>query len=114
MGRSEDGHQGMIGMGAKALLKAPIHAYRWTLKPLIGLECRHLPTCSEYALEAIEVNGAWRGLWLTLARLARCHPWGSAGYDAPPDIRAERHPFAPWRYGRWRLSPPGQNLTPES
>ena len=87
---------------ASALLKAPIHAYRWTLKPLIGLECRHLPTCSEYALEAIDKNGAWRGLWLTISRLSRCHPWGTAGYDPVPDITAERHPLAPWRYGRWR------------
>ena len=98
----------------KALLKAPIHAYRWTLKPLIGLECRHLPTCSEYALEAIDRNGPWRGFWLMLSRLSRCHPWGSAGYDPPPNITAERHPFAPWRYGRWRRTLTRQNLTPES
>jgi hypothetical protein len=45
---------------AKTLLKAPVHAYRWTLKPLIGMECRHLPTCSEYALEALYTHGAWR------------------------------------------------------
>jgi hypothetical protein len=88
---------------AKAALKAPVHAYRWTVKPWLGLECRHLPTCSEYALKAIETNGAWRGGWLALARLSRCHPWGSHGYDPAPDIRHERHPFAPWRYGRWRL-----------
>ncbi|MCB1505986.1 MAG: membrane protein insertion efficiency factor YidD [Hyphomicrobiaceae bacterium] len=85
----------------KAALKAPIHLYRWTLKPLMGLECRHLPTCSEYGLEAIDTNGAWRGFWLTLSRVLRCNPWGSAGYDPPPDISAEHHPFAPWRYGRW-------------
>ena len=46
---------------AKAIAKAPVHAYRWTLRPLVGWECRHLPTCSEYALEAIDRNGAWRG-----------------------------------------------------
>ncbi|MEW5964696.1 MAG: membrane protein insertion efficiency factor YidD [Pseudomonadota bacterium] len=86
---------------AAALLKAPVHLYRWTIKPWIGLECRHLPTCSEYALEAIDTNGAWRGFWLMLSRIARCNPWGSAGYDPVPDIRAERHPLAPWRYGRW-------------
>lgn len=92
-----------------AIVKAPIHAYRWTLKPLMGAECRHLPTCSEYALEAIDRNGPWRGLWLTLSRLARCHPWGSAGYDPPPDIRGEHHPFAPWKYGRWRRDCCSQN-----
>jgi putative membrane protein insertion efficiency factor len=87
---------------AKSVAKAPIHVYRWTLKPLVGMECRHLPTCSEYALEAIELNGAWRGTWLTLSRVCRCHPWGSKGIDRVPDIRSARHPLAPWRYGRWR------------
>jgi hypothetical protein len=90
---------------AKTLAKAPVHAYRWTLKPLIGHECRFLPTCSEYALEAIDTNGAWRGIWLAGARVCRCHPWGGAGHDPAPDIRAERHPFAPWRYGRRRRAP---------
>ena len=83
---------------AKALARAPVHAYRWTLKPLIGHECRHLPTCSEYALEAIALNGAWRGAWLAAGRVSRCHPWGTSGFDPVPDIRAERHPLAPWRY----------------
>jgi uncharacterized protein len=82
--------------------KAPVHVYRWTLKPLIGMECRHLPTCSEYALAAIDLNGAWRGLWLTLSRICRCNPWGTSGFDPAPDVRLECHPAAPWRYGRWR------------
>jgi putative membrane protein insertion efficiency factor len=86
----------------RGIAKVPIHIYRWTLKPLIGGECRHLPTCSEYALDAIETNGAWRGWWLALARVSRCHPWGTSGFDPAPDIGHKRHPFAPWRYGRWR------------
>lgn len=88
---------------AQAIVKAPVHAYRWTVKPWLGWECRHLPTCSEYALEAIDLNGAWRGGWLTLARLCRCQPWGSSGYDPVPDIRQAKHPLAPWRYGRWHM-----------
>jgi putative membrane protein insertion efficiency factor len=96
---------------AKAIAKAPVHAYRWTLKPLIGWECRHLPSCSEYALEAIDRNGAWRGSWLALARVCRCHPWGSQGLDPVPDIARARHPLAPWRYGRWRL-PPSKDGSP--
>ena len=84
-----------------ALLKAPVHAYRWTLKPLLGHECRHLPTCSAYALEAIDRNGAWRGFWLSGSRVCRCHPWGTSGFDPTPNIVGERHLFAPWRYGRW-------------
>lgn len=85
----------------RALIKIPIHIYRWTLKPIIGLECRHEPTCSAYALEAIDTNGAWKGFWLTVSRLSRCHPWGTHGYDPPPDLRAVSYPFQPWRYGRW-------------
>jgi putative membrane protein insertion efficiency factor len=91
-----------MGRAARAIAKAPVHAYRWTLKPLLGMECRHLPTCSEYALEAIDTNGAWRGSWLALSRICRCHPWGTHGYDPVPDIRTSRHPFAPWRYGCWK------------
>lgn len=86
---------------AAALLKVPVHLYRWTLKPLIGQHCRHLPTCSAYAIEAIDRNGPWRGFWLTLSRVFRCGPFGTSGYDPAPDIRAERHTFAPWRYGDW-------------
>jgi putative membrane protein insertion efficiency factor len=83
-------------------LKLPVWLYRYTLSPLIGQRCRHLPTCSEYALDAIDTNGAWRGFWLMVSRLSRCHPWGTSGFDPAPDIRHEHHPWAPWRYGRWR------------
>src|SRR5262245_5928104 len=92
-----------LSEAAKAVAKAPVKAYRWTLKPLLGMECRHLPTCSEYALQAIDTNGAWRGVWLAMSRICRCHPWGTHGYDPVPDISDAAHPFAPWRYGRWRL-----------
>ncbi len=84
------------------LLKAPVHIYRATFKPLVGHGCRHWPTCSSYALEAIDTNGAWRGLWLTLSRISRCGPGGTSGVDPVPNIANARHPFAPWRYGRWR------------
>jgi putative membrane protein insertion efficiency factor len=86
---------------ARAIVKTPIHVYRWTVKPLIGWECRHLPTCSEYALEAIDRHGAWRGSWLAASRICRCHPWGTHGFDPVPDLEGVRHPLAPWRYGRW-------------
>jgi len=86
----------------KTLLKAPVHLYRATLRPWIGMECRHAPSCSEYALEAIDKNGAWKGLWLMVSRIARCHPWGTHGYDPVPDLSAERHVLTPWLYGRWR------------
>jgi putative membrane protein insertion efficiency factor len=94
---------------ARECCKAPVHLYRWTLKPFLGWRCRHLPTCSEYALEAIDRNGAWRGLWLTASRLGRCHRWGTAGFDPVPDVQGEHHPLAPWRYGRWT----GRHMHPE-
>ncbi len=87
---------------AKALLLAPIALYRLTISPLLGVNCRHLPSCSDYAREAIETNGAWKGGWLALSRLCRCHPWGSHGFDPVPDLSGAHHPFAPWRYGSWR------------
>jgi uncharacterized protein len=87
---------------AKFVMLAPIAVYRWTISPLLGTNCRHLPTCSDYAREAIDKNGAWKGGWLVLARICRCHPWGSHGFEPVPDLKTTRHPFAPWRYGKWR------------
>lgn len=86
---------------AKFLAKAPIKLYRLTFAALTGGRCRHWPSCSDYALQAIELNGAWRGFWLTISRLVRCRPGGTSGVDPVPDIREQRHLAAPWRYGRW-------------
>lgn len=66
-------------------LSLPIKAYRLFLSPWIGHGCRFLPTCSEYALEALARHGAIRGSWLTLRRLARCRPGGGSGYDPVPE-----------------------------
>ena len=66
------------------VLQILIHAYRYTLSPLLGPRCRYLPTCSEYCLDAVAQHGAARGSWLTFKRLSRCHPWGGAGYDPVP------------------------------
>ena len=67
-----------------AVLRALIRGYQLVLSPLAGPACRYLPTCSDYAGEALEVHGPWRGTGLALARLARCHPWGTSGYDPVP------------------------------
>ncbi len=56
-----------------------VKAYRYTLSPLIGFDCRHLPTCSDYADQALDRFGLWAGGWMTLARLLRCQPWGTSG-----------------------------------
>jgi uncharacterized protein len=80
-----------------------VRAYRYTLAPLIGLNCRHFPTCSEYADEALARYGLWGGGWMVVARLSRCHPWGTSGLDfVPPAAPARARWFLPWRYGRWR------------
>ena len=80
-----------------------IKLYRYTLSPLIGFRCRHLPTCSEYADEAIARHGLWAGGWMALARILRCHPFGTAGLDfVPRELPPGACWFLPWRYGRWR------------
>lgn len=83
--------------------RALIWIYRYALSPLVGYNCRHLPTCSVYADEAIERFGLWGGGWMTLARLLRCHPLGTSGIDNVPQARpAGAVWYLPWRYGRWR------------
>jgi putative membrane protein insertion efficiency factor len=62
-----------------------LRGYRYFLSPLVGNQCRFAPTCSVYALEAIERFGAWRGGVLAARRLARCHPWNAGGWDPVPD-----------------------------
>jgi uncharacterized protein len=69
--------------GAAVLL---IRLYRYCLSPLIGPSCRYLPTCSDYAEEAVRRHGLARGGWLAATRLSRCHPWGGSGYDPVPGL----------------------------
>lgn len=83
--------------------RALILAYRYTLSPLIGPCCRHLPSCSEYGEEAINRFGLWAGGWMTLARIMRCHPWGTHGLDfVPREAPARARWYLPWRYALWR------------
>ncbi|MDA5093307.1 membrane protein insertion efficiency factor YidD [Aliiroseovarius sp. KMU-50] len=62
----------------------PIRAYRLIFSPWVGFNCRYQPTCSAYALEALEKHGAFKGSWLAAKRITRCNPWGSCGYDPVP------------------------------
>ncbi len=73
-----------VGM-TSAVLSAAVRGYQLLVSPLLPPACRFLPTCSEYAVEAIERHGAGHGVVLALLRLARCHPWGGSGYDPVPE-----------------------------
>ena len=67
-----------------ALLILPIRAYKFFLSPWLGNHCRFTPTCSSYAIEAIETWGSLKGIGLTLSRLGKCHPWCKGGFDPVP------------------------------
>jgi putative membrane protein insertion efficiency factor len=83
------------------ILLGLIRVYQLTVSLVLGRRCRYLPTCSDYAAEAIERHGAWAGFWLGLARVSRCHPWGGEGFDPVP----EKFPvtdWRAWRHVRWQ------------
>ncbi|HUN20282.1 MAG TPA: membrane protein insertion efficiency factor YidD [Muribaculaceae bacterium] len=66
------------------LLRLPIYFYRYCISPMKPPTCRFTPTCSQYAIEALCKYGPLKGLWLTVRRILRCHPWGGSGYDPVP------------------------------
>ncbi|MDD2961178.1 MAG: membrane protein insertion efficiency factor YidD [Muribaculaceae bacterium] len=66
------------------ILLLPIYFYRAAISPMFPPSCRYSPTCSQYAIDAIKKYGAFKGLWLAVKRIARCHPWGGSGYDPVP------------------------------
>ncbi len=73
----------------KALI-ALLHGYRYAVSPLLGNHCRFHPSCSSFAIEALQTHGTVKGMWLTAKRLGRCHPWCEGGYDPVPPT-ASRH-----------------------
>lgn len=81
------------------------------LSPLMGQQCRYLPTCSNYGEEAIRRYGLWAGGWMTLARFVRCGPFGASGFDpVPRQMRPGARWYAPWRYGYWN----GRHIDPNT
>ena len=72
-------------------LLGAIWLYRYTVSPLLGVNCRFAPSCSEYASEALREFGGIRGGWLAVKRISRCHPWGGSGYDPVPQRRKGAH-----------------------
>jgi uncharacterized protein len=73
-----------INKTAVWLLILPVKFYRYSISPLLPNSCRHVPTCSEYAIEALKVHGAIKGSGLAIWRILRCNPWGTHGYDPVP------------------------------
>jgi len=61
-----------------------VYFYKYAISPLTPASCRHVPTCSTYMIEAIKIHGPFKGTWLGLRRLSKCHPWGTSGYDPVP------------------------------
>lgn len=85
--------QSLIRNLARALIRLPrsilrglVRCYQAVLSPFIGNQCRFHPSCSNYALEALEHHGAIRGSWLAVKRLGRCHPFHAGGFDPVPDV----------------------------
>lgn len=67
-----------------SILLLPIYFYRACISPFTPPSCRFAPTCSQYAIEALRKHGPFKGLWLAVRRILRCHPWGGSGYDPVP------------------------------
>jgi hypothetical protein len=61
-----------------------LRGYKLVISPVLPVACRFYPTCSEYAMQAIEQHGVLRGFWLAVKRITRCHPWNAGGYDPVP------------------------------
>jgi putative membrane protein insertion efficiency factor len=66
-----------------------IRGYQLIISPLLGSNCRFMPTCSEYAMESLRSHGLIKGSYLTIKRIGKCHPWGSHGYDPIPTKKVE-------------------------
>ncbi|MBL7833400.1 MAG: membrane protein insertion efficiency factor YidD [Cyclobacteriaceae bacterium] len=75
----------------KKLFILPIRFYQIAISPYLGSNCRHTPSCSQYAIEAIRELGVIKGIWLGTKRIARCHPWGTHGYDPVPKNEKHSH-----------------------
>ena len=70
---------------AKTILISVIKLYRLILKPVLPSYCRHTPSCSQYAMDAIKIHGFFKGTWLGLKRVLKCHPLGTSGHDPVPE-----------------------------
>lgn len=97
--------KGPLGVVMVALLRG----YQLVLSPVFytfGMRCRHGPSCSNYAMDAVRAQGAWRGFWLTLGRLSRCRPGGTHGFDPAPLEKTDAPFWAVWRFRTPYVAPP--------
>jgi len=84
------------------ILSLPVYFYRYSISPLIRPSCRHVPTCSQYALDALKIHGPFRGLAMGTNRILRCRPGGTHGYDPVPQIWIKKYkPWLTW-LGIWK------------
>lgn len=74
----------------KTVLMGIIRGYQLLISPILGPRCRFMPTCSQYALEALRIHGILRGVGLTIKRIGRCHPGSEGGYDPVPPYRSSK------------------------
>jgi putative membrane protein insertion efficiency factor len=74
------------------ILMVPVYFYKYVLSPLTSPSCRHDPTCSTYAIEAIKIHGPFKGFYLGVKRISKCHPWGTHGYDPVPPKKSSPIP----------------------
>jgi putative membrane protein insertion efficiency factor len=82
----------LIGGAVTFILRLLIRFYQIVISPYLGPSCRHIPTCSNYMIEALQIHGPLKGLWLGLRRVSRCHPWGTSGYDpVPPRVKIKKY-----------------------
>lgn len=76
---------------ACALIIWPIKCYQYIISPFLGPCCRYYPSCSDYAIQTIGEYGVFKGLWLAIKRILRCHPWSRGGYDPAPSKYLDHH-----------------------
>jgi len=66
------------------ILMIPVYFYKYAISPMTPASCRHIPSCSEYAIDALKIHGPIKGIYLGTRRILKCHPWGTHGYDPVP------------------------------
>ena len=106
---------GWVAILITRILIGVVRLYQLTLSALIGRQCRHLPTCSSYTMDALRQHGAWAGGWVGFSRICRCRPGGTSGLDFVCERLPERARwFTPWRYGLWRSTNLVMPLRPDA